>query len=367
MTLKKFNRRELRGLGIVAQGGQIQRLDDGLFQVKSQCKDGVSYKVRWINDKWECECPDYLKRNKPCKHIFAVNFVLNLPSMILANSEMFGRECPHCGSKESTLKGFRHNKTGAVKLRKCKQCGRRFKDGFMAESKGTNTTIKLVAFDLNIKGVSLRDIRNHIWQIYCVRKSVSTLHRWIVKMIRLMQEALGNLKSKIGSKWLGDEMLVKVNGQVRYLWNIMDYESRVHIVSTLTQGRGAKEALLIIKKAIQEAGKSPRKFITDGLHSYSKALSELGDSSIKHVSNVGLTGKKDNNNRIERLHGTIKSWARTQRGMKSRSQEHIDIRRQYYNQIRPHMALKDKTPAKSKDARWLHFITAKRAQANECL
>ena len=358
-TPKKFNRRQLRGFSIVAVGGQIQRLNDKLFRVKSQGKDNVSYRVEWVNDRWKCECPDYVKRNSPCKHIFAVNFLLDLPALILANTEMFGRDCPHCGGKESTMKGFRYNKTGAVRLRKCKHCKRRFKDGLMAESKGANTTLKLVAFDLHVKGVSLRDIRNHIWQIYCIHKPVSTLHRWIVNLMRFMQEALGNLKPKVGNKWLGDETVVKVNGQVRYIWNIMDYESRVHIVSVLTQGRGAKEALMIIKKAIQETGKIPGRFITDALPSYSKALKELGDNNIAHVSNVGLKHKK-NNNRVERLHGTIKSWVRTQRGMKGRCQEYIDVRRLYYNQIRPHMALQDKTPAKSKDARWLHFMTAKR-------
>jgi transposase-like protein len=117
---------------------------------------------------------------------------------------------------------------------------------------------------------------------------------------------------------------------------------------------------MIIKKAIQEAGKSPRKFITDGAPVYARALNELGDNSIKHVSNVGLKRKKDNNNRVERLHSTIKSWVRTQRGLKGRCQEHIDVHRLYYNQVRPNMALQDKTPAKSKDARWLHFMTTKR-------
>jgi transposase-like protein len=360
VSQRKLNRRQSRGFAIVIAGGQVQRLNDKLFRVKSQGKDDVSYRVEWSNEKWKCECPDYVKQNKSCKHVFAVNFLLDLPSLILANSEMFETECPHCGSKESTMKGFRYNKTGAVRLRKCKQCKKRFTDGLMVESKGNNTTLKLVAFDLHVKGLSIRDIRNHIWQIYCIRKSVSTLHRWIAKLMRAMQEALGNLRTKVGNKWLGDEMVAKVNGQVRYIWNVMDYESRVHIVSVLTEGRGAKEALMIIRKAIEEAGKYPRKFISDGLPSYSKALNELGNSQIEHISNVGLTRKKDNNNRIERLHGTIKSWVRTQRGMKDRCQEHIDIRRLYYNQIRPHMSLQDRSPAKSKDVRWLHFLTTKR-------
>lgn len=357
----RFSQRELRGLGIVAIGGQIQRLNAKLFLVKSQTANDSSYRVEWVNDKWKCDCPDYVKRKKGCKHIFAVNFLLDLPSTISANAEMLERVCPYCGSEKSVSKGFRYNKTGAVRLRLCKRCNRRFKDELIAENKGTNITLKLVAFDLHIKGVSLRDIRNHIWQIYGINKPVSTLHRWIVKLTRTMQEALSNFKPEVGNKWLADETVLKVNGNMRYLWNIMDYETRCHIVSVLTEGRGAEEALNVIKEAIQVAGKNPEKLISDGLKSYSKALDELQDNRITHISNVGLTRQEDNNNRIERLHGTIKSWTKPQRGLKSRSQELIDIHHLYYNLIRPHMALQDKTPVTTnKDGRWLSFIIDKK-------
>ena len=35
-------------------------------------------------------------------------------------------KCPFCGSYRSTLKGRRTNKAGVVRIRKCKQCGRRW-------------------------------------------------------------------------------------------------------------------------------------------------------------------------------------------------------------------------------------------------
>jgi hypothetical protein len=41
----RFSQRELRGLGIVAIGGQIQRLNDKLFFVKSQGATDASYQV----------------------------------------------------------------------------------------------------------------------------------------------------------------------------------------------------------------------------------------------------------------------------------------------------------------------------------
>jgi len=355
----EFNRRELRGLGIVAIGGQIQRLSDKLFLVKSQSTDAF-HRVEWVSGKWLCDCQDYMKRSKPCKHIYAVNFLLALPKIVLSNTRALERKCPYCGSNKTILKGFRYNKAGAVRLRLCKICNKRFKDDLMADSKGNNSALAIIALDLFYKRLSLREIKNHLWQVYCVDKPVSTLHRWIVKLTETMRKALEDVTLELGDKWLGDETVVKVKGEERYLWSIMDYETRRYIASLLTEGRGAKEASSVIKKAIKKAGKQPQKLITDGLESYSKALKELPSNCIEHISNVGLAKQGDSNNRIERLQGTIKTWTKAKRGLKSRSETLLDGYHCYYNFIRPHMALSDKPPVNmNKDGRWLSFIVDK--------
>jgi putative transposase len=356
----RFSQRELRGLGIVTIGGQIKRLNDKLFLVKSQVKADASYRVEWGNGKWKCDCPDYMERDKPCKHVYAVNFLLNLPSIVLSNAGTLTGGCPYCGSQETIMKGIRYNVSGAVRLRACKKCHKKFKEELIGESAGVNITLKLVAFDIHCKGMSLRDIKNHIWQIYCINKPVSTLHRWILKLMEIMKKASTDFKPVVGNKWLADETIVKVNGKEHYLWNIMDYETRCHIASVLAEGRGSEEALRVIKEAIQRAGKEPQKLVTDGLKSYSKALSELQNNHIMHVSNVGIRSHEDNN-RIERLHGTIKTWVKPQRGLKNRAQENIETHQLYYNLIRPHMALQDKTPIKTnEDGRWLSLMVKKR-------
>ncbi len=80
--------RMLRGLEIVAKGGQISRvnnMNNKLFLVKSQSTD-IRYKVEWVANKWSCNCPDYTKNAKPCKHVYAVIFLSKLPQIILANA-----------------------------------------------------------------------------------------------------------------------------------------------------------------------------------------------------------------------------------------------------------------------------------------
>jgi len=132
-----------------------------------------------------------------------------------------------------------------------------------------------------------------------------------------------------------------------YLWNIMDYETRMYIASLLTSGREAKDAVEAIKEAIRNAGKLPKTLVTDGLQSYRKALQLLG-LPINHIFNAGLA-KDENNNRMERLNGIMKDWIKQKRGLKGKFKEFIEGYRLYYNFMRPHTALNEKTPAGARE------------------
>ncbi|RLI77229.1 IS6 family transposase [Archaeoglobales archaeon] len=202
--------------------------------------------------------------------------------------------------------------------------------------RGRKTALMVIALDLYFKGLSLRNISDHLWQVYGIEKSPSTLHRWITRMTKKLNEAASNIHVEVGDKWLADETVVKVAGEAMYLWNIMDYETRHYIVSVLSKRRDSEEALKVIREAILRAGKIPKKIVTDGLKAYSKALRQLEKLSIEHVSNVGLA-KKENNNRIERLHGTIKDWIGRRRNLRNVENAKILLEgyRAYYNTIRP--------------------------------
>lgn len=346
-----FKLREMRGLAIVATGGQIKRINDDLFLVKSQSSNEC-YNVAWKDSRWFCTCADFAERNQPCKHIHAVNFLLRLPQILLANTDALEKVCPYCGSNQFVLRGHRYNKGGSVQLYQCKICRRKFKEG-LTDHIGNNAALAIIALDLYFKKLSVREIKNHLYQIYGINKPVSTLHNWIMRFTRLIKEAVSNLAPEVGDRWLADEMVIKVNGKKMYLWNIMDYETRYQIVSILMEGRGAREATIAIEEAIKKARKQPRELVTDGLTSYPKAMQSIG-GTIKHVSNVGLVDHK-NNNRIERLHGTIRSWERMKRGMKGNASELLEVLSIYYNNIRPHMAL-DGSPSNNGNRRWTSLI-----------
>jgi putative transposase len=75
-------------------------------------------------------------------------------------------------------------------------------------------------------------------------------------------------------RWHLDEMFVRINGEMHYLWRAVDPEGEV-LESFVTKRRDKKAALKFIKKAMRKHGQ-PEKIVTDRLGSYGAALKEIG-------------------------------------------------------------------------------------------
>ena len=69
--------REERGKAIAKRGGQIRKVSDYSFRVKSQSGQG-EYEVKATHEGMTCTCPDFVTRGKPCKHIAATRFYLEV-------------------------------------------------------------------------------------------------------------------------------------------------------------------------------------------------------------------------------------------------------------------------------------------------
>lgn len=76
-------------------------------------------------------------------------------------------------------------------------------------------------------------------------------------------------------RWHLDEMYVKLNGQMVYLWRAVDHEGEI-LESFVTRKRDKEAALAFMKKALKRHGR-PEKIVTDGLRSYPAAMAELGN------------------------------------------------------------------------------------------
>ncbi len=82
-------------------------------------------------------------------------------------------------------------------------------------------------------------------------------------------------------QWHLDEMYVKVNGEMCYLWRAVDHEGEI-LESFVTKERDKVAALKFMKTAIKRFG-SPEAITADGLRSYKAAMTELGNADKQQI------------------------------------------------------------------------------------
>ena len=82
-------------------------------------------------------------------------------------------------------------------------------------------------------------------------------------------------------RWHLDEMYVKLNGEMVYLWRAVDHEGEV-LESFVTKKRDKSEALRFMKKALKRHGKTET-IVTDCLKSYPAAMKELGNQERREM------------------------------------------------------------------------------------
>ena len=94
-------------------------------------------------------------------------------------------------------------------------------------------------------------------------------------------------------RWHLDEMYVKLNGKMVYLWRAVDHEGEI-LESFVTKTRDKAAALTFMKKTLKRHG-SPATIVTDGLKSYRAAMTELGNGDKQEIG-------RHANNRVENSH-----------------------------------------------------------------
>ncbi|GAA4644482.1 IS6 family transposase [Pontixanthobacter gangjinensis] len=94
-------------------------------------------------------------------------------------------------------------------------------------------------------------------------------------------------------KWHLDEVYVKINGEMHYLWRAVDQEGEI-LESYVTKRRDKKAALRFLRKAMKRHGQVER-IVTDGLKSYPAAMRDLGNLDRQEVG-------RWKNNRVENSH-----------------------------------------------------------------
>lgn len=355
MARKKPDNRQLKAILLQKN---VYKLDDDTYVVRSQ-RGKSNYIVSRQGLEWSCQCPDHQIRGVVCKHIHAVVLTQTLKVRQIIEEAYKVEEveewtapeisCPKCGSVELIKRGKRKTKNGLVQRFGCKVCEHRFVVNPGFERMKATPQIVTVSLDLFFKGVSTRKIADHILQFYGVQVSHVGILKWIKKYSRLIKKYVREFQPKTSGIWHTDEMTLNIKGQMKWLWNCMDHNTRFLLASEISTKREIADARHVFALAKAVSGEEkPIYVVTDGLQSYTKAFKKefytMKSPRVQHIRKPRFTDKS-NNNMVERLNGTIREREKVMRGLDNEKTAFVEGFQNYYNFLRPHMSLEGKTPA----------------------
>jgi len=343
--------RAMRGQAIYQQG-QVESVDHLTYHVNSQSGHGV-YTVEKLHGVWECSCPDHTYRKEKCKHIWAVEFSLALRNEVqkqVVIKPLDSTICVFCGSQTVVKHGLRHNSNGAIQRFTCKTCGKRFTRNLGFEKLKATPQIVTCALQLYFTGESLRNVQ-HILKLQGVNVTHQTVYNWIKRYVALMQKYLDKITPQVSPVWRADELYIKIKGNMKYLFAMMDDETRYWIAQEVADSKFTHDARHLFRLAKAVAGKRPKLLITDGLPAYHQACVKeyqtIGiATTTHHIRKITLTGEQ-NNNKMERLNGEIRDREKVMRGLKRKDTPILTGYQIYHNYMRPHESLDGRTPAEA--------------------
>ncbi|MGJ0638379.1 IS6 family transposase [Xenorhabdus bovienii] len=142
----------------------------------------------------------------------------------------------------------------------------------------------------------------------------STLHRWVIRLIPLLDKAFRRHKRTVGRRWRMDETDIKIKGQLKYLYRAVDSNGQT-IDFLLTAKRDAAPALRFFRKAIRHHDE-PEVVTLDKSVANTAALATL-NADKPDEETITVRQSKYLNNLVEQDHRNIKRRVRPMLGFKS--------------------------------------------------
>src|SRR5580658_2817624 len=122
--------------------------------------------------------------------------------------------------------------------------------------------------------LSFRDVEDLLAERGIV-VSYETVRRWVNHFGPKIAADLRKRRPKPHTIWHLDEVYLKIDGRMVYLWRAVDAEGEVLDVLVQTR-RNKRAALKLMRKLLKKYGFGPDKLVTDELRSYAAAASHLG-------------------------------------------------------------------------------------------
>jgi transposase-like protein len=270
-----------------------------------------------------------------------------------------GLTCKYCQS-ENVIKNGKYKDTQNYL---CKDCKKRFASTDTIPKMQNSTKTIADALNMYYEGMSLAEIRRNLIQQDNNNISRITAYNWVKRFTELAVKEAEKYTPKVGDVWIADETFMRVdksNSTIKnpywkerkekwvIFWDIIDADTRFLLASVATTTRNSKDAQLLMERAAKRAGKIPRIIYTDKLKAYMEGITNSFKSYAKHQQGSPFE-VGNNNNLIERFHGTIKERTKVMRALKNKDtlEKFMNGWLVHYNYFRPHTSLNDRTPSQA--------------------
>jgi putative transposase len=128
--------------------------------------------------------------------------------------------------------------------------------------------------------------------------SHETVRRWCTKFGQAYANGLRRRRVQPGDKWHLDEVFLRINGELKYLWRAVDADGNV--LDILVQNRrDTAAARRFFRKLLKKTCSVPRVVVTDKLRSYGAAHRKIMPS-VEHRAHKGLNNRAENSHQPTR-------------------------------------------------------------------
>ena len=254
--------------------------------------------------------------------------------------------CTNCGSGNVIKYGSYNGEPRYL----CHDCNRKFKGDEAAFHSRVPAEYISSALCSYYEGMSINDIRNHLRQQYSYYPSKGRVFEWIEKFTEQAVKQFRQYQPKVGNRWIADETVLTLdNGHNVWFWDLIDSKTRFLLASRVSFTRTTEHAKRLFEEARKRAGRYPKYMVTDKLNTYFDGVAGAYGAKSEHIMTSPFGEGKDSTSKIERWHGTLKDRTKVMKSFKNMDTllSFTDGYLVYYNFLKPHEALKGKTPAEA--------------------
>lgn len=294
------------------------------FSVRSQSIPQIHYIVSKTDNELVCDCPDHIKRKSDCKHI---KIILELIRKNQANTQEFRMMdrsslvlCKFCDSGRLKKDGIRKNRKGDVQQYKCLDCKKRFVLNLGFEKMRYDSVLITRALQMYFSGMSVRDIADCFEQEE-IDVSYQTIYNWVEKYSKMVADYVKGIVPRVSETWRTDEIFMKIKDNMKLQYSMLDHKTRYMITQYVADTKGTEDVNPMFREAMMIVDKIPTTLISDGAPNFHEAWKENYKAKnflwkdTEHIRHIHMKGDK-NNNRMERLNGTIRDREVAYRGIK---------------------------------------------------